>query len=382
MDQHLKYMQRAIELAQKGKGYVSPNPLVGAVIVKNGRVIGEGYHERYGGPHAEINAIANSNESVEGATMYCTLEPCCHSTKTKKTPPCTSALLKEKIGRLIVAMPDPNPHVSGKGLTILEENGIEVEFGLLQSEAMAINEAYIHSIQHKTPFVLLKMAMSLDGRIATKTGHSKWITDQSARKIVHQIRAEYDAILVGSNTVIEDNPALTVRLVKGRQPFRIVLDSQLKSPLNSQLYSDLYRDKTIIFTTLSSNSMRFKEFQANGLNVQESMPVAGRVNISEVLSYLFDHKISSVMVEGGSHVHTSFIKEGLFNKINCFIAPIIIGNGLNAIGELGTTHIHKSLKLQKTTYKQIGKQLLVTGYHNNSEIVNQQEKEKECLQES
>jgi len=382
MDHHLKYMQRALELAVKGKGFVSPNPMVGAVIVKDGRIIGEGYHERYGGPHAEINAISNAIESVAGATMYCTLEPCCHSTATKKTPPCTSALIRERIGKLIVAMPDPNPHVSGKGFELLRQHGIQVEAGLLEKEAIDINETYIHSIQHKTPFILLKMAMSLDGRIATKTGHSKWITDEFARKVVHQIRAEYDAVLVGSNTVIEDDPALTVRLVDGRQPFRVVLDSQLRSPLGSQLYSDAFREKTMVFTILPSSHSRFQSLQSQGIHVQTVTSSKNRVHIPEVLQCLYQHNVSSVLVEGGSQIHTSFIKHQLFDKINCFIAPTIIGDGLNAIGDLETTHIHKALKLKNTTYRQIGNQILVSGYSGRAAVLHRSEKETECLQES
>lgn len=382
MDRHIKYMQRAIELAIKAKGYVSPNPLVGAVIVKDGRIIGEGYHEKFGGPHAEVNAIANAPESVEGATMYCTLEPCCHSTATKKTPPCTNTLIRKKLGRLIVAMPDPNPHVSGKGFHLLRQNGIPVEAGLLQDEAEAINEAYIHAIQYKTPLVLLKMAMSLDGRIATHTGHSKWITDESARKIVHNIRAEYDAVLVGSNTVIEDDPALTVRLVEGRQPFRIVLDSQLRSPLSSKLFSDVYHHMTIVFTTLTSSSVRFQEFIKKGINVQTMPQANGHVRLTEVLDWLYRNQVASIMVEGGSQIHTAFIKQRLFDKVNCFIAPIIIGDGLNAIGDLDTTQVQKALKLERTTYQQIGNQILVSGYHHRNKEIAESKKEKECLQES
>ncbi|MFQ5584426.1 MAG: bifunctional diaminohydroxyphosphoribosylaminopyrimidine deaminase/5-amino-6-(5-phosphoribosylamino)uracil reductase RibD, partial [Calditrichia bacterium] len=333
--EHVTYIRQALALAAQAEGYTSPNPMVGAVLVKNGKIIGTGYHQHYGEKHAEINAIENASESVENATLYCNLEPCCHSIPGKKTPPCTNRIIKEKIKKVVISTVDPNPYVNGKGINILRNSGIEVEVGVLAAEAIYLNEVYIKYIQSGKPFVHLKIAQSIDGRIATHFFDSRWITDEAARRVVHRMRKRYSAILVGLNTVKEDNPKLTVRLTEGKQPYRIVLDEKLELPEESSLLTDQYRDKTIIFTTpkhrpetreyLLQKGIRINVVQGNG---------SGFVDIEQVLKWLSQNGITSLLVEGGSQVYTQFIKQGLFDKISVFIAPIIIGNGIEAIGDL------------------------------------------------
>ncbi len=357
------YMKRALELARQGRGYTSPNPLVGSVIVKNGRIIGEGYHRRYGDKHAEVMAIENASESVEGATLYCNLEPCCHTIPEKKTPPCSLRLIREKIKRLVVATKDPNPYVNGNGIQMLRRHGIEVEVGLLAEEAAELNAPYFKYIQTGRPFVHLKIAQSLDGRIATSNGHSQWITNQSARRLVHLWRATYDAVLVGINTVLKDDPSLTVREVAGRNPYRVVLDERLQIPNTARLLTDGLQERTLIFTTLPPDHPRVLESQKQEIQVLSvGADEHGWIRLSEVLERLANLKIASVLVEGGSQVFTSFIQERLFDKISVFLAPMIIGAGINSVQEIGTEQLTDALKLRRVHIEVIDQQALVEGF--------------------
>ena len=358
----LQYMKRAIELARLGAGKTSPNPLVGAVIVKNGRIIGEGYHACAGQKHAEIAALDNATETVEGATLYCNLEPCCHLTPSKRTPPCTSRIITEGIKRVVIANYDPNPFVSGQGVESLKAAGIEVTVGVLRDEAMLLNQPFFKFIQTALPYVHLKIAQSLDGRIATSTGDSRWITDEDARRLVHQWRANADAVLVGVNTVMADNPALTVRLTEGKQPLRVVLDTHLRTPINANLVSDEYRQLTYIFTA-SVEQNKIDAFLEKGVHVH-SVPKAAdnRVSLPETLRKLGKLNISNVMVEGGAAIFTGFIREALFDKLSVFIAPIIVGEGRNSILDLGITSIKSAKRLKHVQISSVNDQVLMEGF--------------------
>ncbi len=363
------FMKRALELARKGSGRTSPNPLVGAVLVKDGEIIGEGYHQYFGGKHAEVNAIENAGESVEGATLYCNLEPCCHTIPRKKTPPCTLRIIREKIARVVIANRDPNPYVNGNGVQMLQNHGIEVTEGVLVKEAALLNEKYFKFIRTGQPFVHLKIAQSLDGRIATATGDSQWITDRTALTRVHRMRSEYDAVMVGANTVVKDNPSLTVRLVEGRNPRRVILDDQLIIPDGSHLTSDGLEQQTTIFTVQPPDHPRVKELQDRNIQViTVNADSDGKVDIREVLRRMAELNIASVLVEGGGELFTSFTREKLFDKISVFIAPIIIGEGINSIGNLGILSLSEAIRLEEINIETIGEQVLVEGYRDFSSI--------------
>ncbi len=361
------YMRQAIELARKGIGFTSPNPLVGSVIVRDGRIIGQGYHGRYGDKHAEVEAIENAGVPVEGATLYCNLEPCCHTIPEKKTPPCSLRLIREKIARVVIANRDPNPHVNGSGIDMLRQNGIEVEVGVLAEEAARINEPYFTYISAHRPFIHLKIAQSLDGRIATSTGNSRWITNSSALKRVHQMRARYDAVLVGIRTVLQDDPSLTVRLAEGRDPFRVVLDENLLIPDTAKLLSDDNRKRTIIFTAVEQKNPRIAELRERGLEIiTVAQDSHGFLNLAEVVSRLAEIRITSVLVEGGGQIFTSFIQQQLFDKISFFTAPIIIGAGIDSVNDLGIRDLKDSLHLEEVAIETIDHQTLVEGYRDYS----------------
>jgi len=376
----IKYMKKALRLAELGRGHTSPNPMVGCVIVKDGKIIGHGYHRCYGEKHAEAAAIDNARESVEGATLYCNLEPCCHTIPGKKTPPCAQRIIKEKIGRVVIATKDPNPYVNGKGIEVLRKHGIQVETGILSEEAALLNERYFKYIQTRMPFVHLKIAQSLDGRIATSNGNSRWITNQTARKIVHQMRATYDAVLVGANTVVKDNPSLTVREVEGRNPYRVVLDDKLIIPDDAMLISDEWRDRTIIFTALEQDHPRVMELQTREIQVITTQKnESGHLDLQPVLKRLAELNIASVLVEGGAEVFTSFIKNKIFDKISLFIAPIIIGSGVDSVGNLGIRSLSEALRLEKVRIKTIDDQVLIEGYRDFQALFKNRGEDKKCL---
>lgn len=357
------FMKRALQLAEKGRGYTSPNPMVGAVLVRDGRVIGEGYHQKYGQKHAEVLAIESATESVEGATLYCNLEPCCHNIPEKNTPPCTQRIISEKIGKVVIATIDPNPHVNGNGVAELRQAGIEVQSGVLSEPAKYLNEIYFKFIQTRRPFVHLKIAQSLDGRIATRCGDSKWITDEDARREVHRLRQQYDAVLVGVNTVLKDDPALTNRSADGRQPLRIILDSGLKVPLHAQVVSDPFREHTVLFTTENHAAERRKELERAGVRIEVVPPDAeGRTRLEEVLERLSRDPVSSLLVEGGGSVFTAFVRAGLYDKITFMIAPILIGEGTPAVGDLGISKIQQAVRFDKLFQRELNGQCILQGY--------------------
>jgi diaminohydroxyphosphoribosylaminopyrimidine deaminase/5-amino-6-(5-phosphoribosylamino)uracil reductase len=338
------YMKMALRLAQRGLGETSSNPMVGALIVKGGKVIGQGYHKRFGSPHAEINAVSDAKGDLNGATLYVTLEPCCH--KGKKTPPCLDTLLKYNWKRVVVGTADPNPKVNGRSIEILKQQGIETKVGVLQEECQRLNEAYFKYIQTGIPFVTLKFAQTLDGRIATATGDSKWISSEPSLKLAHRLRSLYDAVLVGVGTVLKDDPQLTVRLVKGRNPLRIVADSRLRIPLSSKILKDLEIAPTTIVTTPQVDREKASSLKRMGIDVLTTGEDSeGMVDLKDLLQKLGKKNISSVLVEGGATTITSFIRQRLADKIVAIIAPKIMGKGVEAVGDLGILKVDRALKL-------------------------------------
>lgn len=310
-------MRRALALARRGLGKTSPNPAVGAVLVRNGRVIGEGWHKKAGGPHAEVFALRGV--SARGATLYVTLEPC---STWGKTPPCTDAIIAAGVKRVVVAALDPNPRHNGRGLNVLRRAGIRVESGLFAAESAQMNEVFNKWITTGLPFVIAKAAMSLDGKLATRTGDSKWISDEAARRAAHKWRARVDAVMVGANTVIRDNPRLTLRHgVRGKQPWRVVTDWRGRSPPDARLFTDSFRHRTIVLTTRASAAAWRSALALQGVHV---MVLRSR-NLRAALRKLAGMNVTSVMVEGGATLQAAMFEAGLVDRIVFFYAPIIIG---------------------------------------------------------
>ena len=335
-----EYMSRAIELAELGRGWVNPNPAVGAVIVKEGRVIGEGWHERYKGFHAERNAFASLTESAEGADLYVTLEPCCHY---GKTPPCTEAIIAHKIRRVVIGSDDPNPKVAGKGVIQLREAGILVETGVMKAECDRLNPVFFHYITTNMPYVVMKYAMTADGKIATKTGASKWITGEKARARVQEMRHCYMGIIAGIGTVLADDPMLNVRLEGKKSPIRIICDSRLRIPLDSKICRSAGQYRTMIACGKIEDGelgiekkkeqdagckemvRKAKKLRAMGIEVVSLPDVQGRVDLLQLMNYLGSQKIDSVFLEGGGELNDSFLRAGLVQELKVFIAPKIFG---------------------------------------------------------
>ena len=330
----MAFMKRALDLARRATGRTSPNPLVGAIVVKDGQVIGEGYHQKAGTPHAEIHALNAAGENARGATLYTTLEPCCH---WGRTPPCTEALINAGITEVYIAEIDPNPKVAGKGVRQLEEAGLQVHIGLCEQAAADLNEIYSKYIQTGMPFVILKTAMSLDGKIATASGESQWITSEASRQRGHQIRDMVDAILVGRGTVERDNPALTTRLQngQGQDATRIVLDSHGKTSTDARIFNAESSAGVIIAVTPDAPSENVAALQKAGAQVL-TVPAAegNRVCLKGLMAILGRREITSVLIEGGSEINASAVAAGIVDKVTCFIAPKIIG-GRNAPGPIG-----------------------------------------------
>ena len=329
-----KYMRRAIELAKKGSGHVNPNPLVGAVIVRDGEIIGEGYHECYGQLHAERNAIANAKKrgnSLEGSTIYVTLEPCCHY---GKTPPCTEAIIEEKIARVVVGSDDPNPLVSGKGFQMLREKGIEVIPHFLKEECDAMNHVFFHYIRTGTPYVAMKYAMTMDGKIACYTGDSKWVTGEESRAHVQTLRNHYKGIMAGIGTVLADDPMLNCRIEGGRDPIRIIADSHLRIPIDSQLVRTAGQQPLIVACLPDADEEKAAQLQEKGVEVLR-IPGVTTAHITEeqkevislpvLMKELGARKIDGILLEGGGQLNESALQAGIVDRIYCYIAPKIFG---------------------------------------------------------
>jgi diaminohydroxyphosphoribosylaminopyrimidine deaminase/5-amino-6-(5-phosphoribosylamino)uracil reductase len=337
------FMRRALRLARKGEGSVSPNPLVGALIVRGGRIIAEGYHRRSGENHAEINAIESATEAVAWATFYITLEPCSHY---GKTPPCVDALIACRPTRVVVGTIDPNPLVSGKGIAALRNHGIETTTGVLEEACRRQNEVFFKFIRTGIPFVTLKFAQTLDGRIATATGHSRWISSPASLRFAHRLRNVHDAILVGAQTVRKDDPELTCRLVRGRNPLRIVVDSQLRTSPDARIFTRDAHTRTLVATTHRAAEERRRLFEKKGIEIVSlGADRAGHVDLRELMSALGKREVSSLLVEGGSAVITSFLKENLADRLIVILAPRIVGEGINSVGEMGIRRMNDALRL-------------------------------------
>ena len=366
---HEQYIKRCFTLAKKGMGTVSPNPLVGSVIVKDNIILGEGYHEVYGSLHAEANAIKNSSESLIGSTLYCNLEPCCHT--NKQTPPCANKIIKSGISKVVISNLDPNPFVAGNGVKILQDAGIEVIVGLLEEEGREINESFFKFIQTNKPFVHIKLAQTLDGKIATDTGDSKWISNNSAREIVHQWRLKYDAVLVGRKTLTKDNPTLNIRMgidSKGKVPYRIVMGSIEKMDLTYKLFSDEWSHRTIIVTTIESynnaSNTKVEEISAKKIKVVFTDSIDGSMDLNLLLEKLGRLKITSILVEGGRSVITSFIDQKQYDKISFFVCPKIIGNGISYYENENLIDMKDAISFDNTSVESIDNQVLIHAYKN------------------
>lgn len=352
-----KYMQEALRLAQKGCGFVNPNPMVGALIVKNNRIIGEGYHEKFGGLHAERNALASCDESPKGATMYVTLEPCCHYGKTS---PCTEAILHSGISKVVIGSKDPNPMVDGKGIKLLKEGGIEVVYGVLEKECRQLNEVFFHYVQTKRPFLVMKYAMTMDGKIAAYTGESKWITGEIARERVHQDRKQYSGVMVGVNTVLADDPLLTCRLEKGRNPVRIILDTSLRTPQNSNIVKTADSIPTMIATTCS-NIEKHKPYTDAGCRLLTISQEDKYLNFKELVTRLGEEGMDSILLEGGGNLNWSALQSGFVNKVQAYISPKLFGgcNGKTPIGGIGIEHPEEAFLLTNSRITQLGEDFLI-----------------------
>ncbi|MDQ2085724.1 bifunctional diaminohydroxyphosphoribosylaminopyrimidine deaminase/5-amino-6-(5-phosphoribosylamino)uracil reductase RibD [Herbivorax sp. ANBcel31] len=361
MYNHEYYMKRAIELAKRGWGKTNPNPLVGAVIVNNDRVVSEGFHEIVGCAHAEVAAINNTNSSLAGSTMYVNLEPCSHY---GRTPPCTKAIIEAGIKKVVIAMIDPNPKVSGRGVNILKEAGLEVEVGVLESEAKILNEIFINYVVKRKPFVIMKTAMTLDGKIASSSGHSKWITGTQARRHVHTLRDRVAAIMVGSNTVIKDNPFLTTRLEEkeGQDPLRVIVDGQGIVPESSNVFNSDSKAPAILATTCSIDKDKEERLTKKGVKV---IKTEGRhVNLDQLMCELYKINIDSVLLEGGGNLNSHAICSKIVDKAMFFIAPKIIG-GKNAVTPVeggGINKMQDALELKDISLSKFGNDILIEGY--------------------
>jgi diaminohydroxyphosphoribosylaminopyrimidine deaminase/5-amino-6-(5-phosphoribosylamino)uracil reductase len=354
------YIKLAIEIAKKGMGYVSPNPLVGCVIIKNERIIGAGFHEKYGGNHAEINAIEHAIESVEGGTLFINLEPCCHH---GKTPPCVDKIIESKIKKVVVGTLDMNPLVSGNGIRKLKSSGIEIKVGILENECIALNKFFFKYIISGLPFVTLKAAQTLDGKIADEHRGSKWISSSQSRRYVHELRSKYDAVLVGAGTVKKDDPNLTVRLVEGRNPRRIIIDTNLSIRSSNKLFINNSDKKLIVVTSVNNadKKNKIKRLVNCGAQIVFVNNDDGKnlLNLKEVLKELGKLQISSILVEGGGEIYSSFIKKNLFDDILLFISPKFLGSGVPVINNIGIKSIRNAFKLKIGDTEKKGDDLMV-----------------------
>lgn len=326
------FMKRALQLAARGLGSTWPNPLVGAVIVKNDKIIGEGFHKKAGLPHAEANALNNCQESVEGSEIYVNLEPCCHL--NKRTPPCAQALIKAGIKKVFIANLDPNPEVNGKGVTLLKEHGIDVEVGILKEEGEKLNEVFFHVQKYKRPFIHLKLASSLDGKIALMSGESKWITGDKAREHVHLLRSQHQAIMIGGETLRKDNPKLNVRLpdFSGEQPYRVVISQSKNFSKDLNLFSDELKERTLIYSS-----------------------------IEEAMTDLFSKKIISVFLEGGPTLAAEFLKRKLVDRASFYMNPSLIGEGLPMLNNFSLPSLKNRPTLKNISYEFFEDDLFLTG---------------------
>jgi diaminohydroxyphosphoribosylaminopyrimidine deaminase/5-amino-6-(5-phosphoribosylamino)uracil reductase len=365
-DKDTHFMQMALELAEKGRGAVAPNPMVGAVIVKDGRIIGSGYHEKIGEGHAEVNAFRSANEDVAGATIYVTLEPCSHY---GKTPPCSDKIIEKKIGRVVIAALDPNPLVSGRGVKKLQAAGIEVVTGVLAEESSRLNEIFMKYIVKKEPFVVMKAAMSLDGKIATRTGESQWITGPAARERVHQLRSALSGIMVGVQTVIMDNPQLTSRIPGGKNPVRIIVDSTLRIPMEAKVLQNQDTSTTIIATTDRADRNKAALLEEAGIEILTVPVKDGRTDLKALMGALGERGIDSILLEGGATLNFSALQAGIVDKLQVYIAPKLIGGetAKTPVGGEGIEKLSQAFSVIELKASTVGEDILLEGYISKNE---------------
>ncbi|MDE2179687.1 MAG: bifunctional diaminohydroxyphosphoribosylaminopyrimidine deaminase/5-amino-6-(5-phosphoribosylamino)uracil reductase RibD [candidate division NC10 bacterium] len=357
-----RFMRRALVLAKKGRGRTSPNPMVGAVVVQGGCIVTEGFHARAGEPHAEVVALENAAGAASSADLYVTLEPCCHH---GRTPPCTDRIIQAGIRRVVIPTLDPNPLVSGRGVQMLRDAGIVVELGLFSEEATRLNEAFTTFIKRRTPFVVLKAAVSLDGKIATRTGDARWISGERSRDYVHALRDQVDAVIVGIGTVRRDNPRLTTRLLKGgRDPIRVIVDGRGPLPLDAQVLQPGAASRTWVAVAADAPAERIHTLERRGLTVLEAGGSHGRIRLEHLLKRLGEREVTSVMIEGGEGIFTSAIEEGIVDKFLFFAAPILIGGKTapSLLGGVGIEEIGQALRLSRLRIEQLEDDLLIEGY--------------------
>jgi diaminohydroxyphosphoribosylaminopyrimidine deaminase/5-amino-6-(5-phosphoribosylamino)uracil reductase len=352
-------MGRALRLAARGRGWTSPNPMVGAVIVKRERVVGEGYHHEVGGPHAEVWALEAAGANARGATVYVGLEPCCHH---GRTPPCTRALIAAGVKRVVAASLDPDRRVSGQGVRQLRDAGIRVDIGVREAEARRLNEGYVKRVTTGLPFVSLKAAMSLDGKIATAGGESQWITGEPARKLAHRLRAEHDAVVVGVETALADDPQLTVRTARGRSPLRVVVDSRARTPATARLLA-AHERRPIIAVTEAAPEANRRRLEAAGAAVWVSPAVNGRVDLCRLLRRLAEEGVNSVLVEGGGTLAAGALAAGVVDRVYFFVAPLILGGAgaLTPVEGEGARRLAAAWRVQSMRVRRVGEDLLITG---------------------
>lgn len=357
MIKDMEYMQLALALARKGCGWVAPNPMVGAVIVKDGEIIGQGWHEKCGQPHAERNALASCTKSPRGATMYVTLEPCCH---TGRQPPCTDAILEAGIRRVVVGSGDPNPLVAGKGIQILRAHGIEVTENVLWEECQQLNEVFFHYIRTKRPFVVMKYAMTLDGKIAAYTGASKWITGEKARNHVQEQRHRYSAIMAGVGTVLADDPLLTCRINESKNPIRIICDTNLRTPLTAQVVATAKQIPTVLATCCTDGGQQrpYKEAGCRMLCIQKKN---GHVDLEQLMERLGQEQIDSVLLEGGGTLNWAALESGIVQKVQAYIAPKLFGGqtAKTPIEGVGVSSPAAAVHLKNSTITCLGEDFLI-----------------------
>ncbi len=354
------YMNLAMKLALKAKGKTYPNPMVGALVVKGDRIIGRGFHAKAGLPHAEIIALDEAGKSSKGAILYVTLEPCVHY---GRTPPCVDRIISSRVKEVVVGMVDPNPINNGKGIAILKQHGIKVSVGVLEDKLKRMNEVFVKYISKRMPFVTVKVAESLDGRIATRTGDSKWITSDKSRGFAHRIRQDFDAIIVGVNTVLRDNPKLDAWFTK-KQPIKIIVDSQLSTPQNSNVFSHGASVIIVTLPTKSGQETENRKILVDKAKILEVKEKGGQINLKDMLKRLFQLGIRNILVEGGGTLNGSLFDDGLVDKIMFFISPRIIG-GKEAIGSVmgqGIARVERSVMIKDLKLRRFGEDILVEGY--------------------
>ncbi len=362
------YMKRALFLAAKGRGTASPNPMVGAMIVNHGKIVSEAYHRRAGEPHAEIVALHRAGPRARGGVLYVTLEPCCHT--NKRTPPCVPLLIQSGVKRVCVAMIDPNPQVKGRGIQALKRAQLEVSVGVLEKEATQLNEMYVYWMSTGRPFVILKGAMTLDGKIATTTGESQWITGVKARQDVHRLRNQVDAVMVGIGTVQADNPELSARRISptvnrrvGRQPLRIVLDSRSRISLTAKVLQEVVEQPTMVCTTAQAPPKKIQQLRDRGVSVWVLPRQAGKVSLKSCLTRLGKNGLSSVLLEGGSRLNGAALQQGFINQVRLYMAPMLLGgqDAKGLIGGVSPTKLNRAWRIINPKLTKLGKDWLVVG---------------------